>query len=263
MEDEKVDTLWERAKQEILLPEKTEDQLDVLAEAASREVVPWAKFHKWNVYYHARDRSPIRSPHVPDANGDDVLEVVDIVNEFFYKGKPNWKYLSKHVDYYVFFFVTEGRIRSDHNKKTRIFKKSRNGLTWLTWSSILKKSKPNDWNEPISCYDDWMPLFKHISDTCNLVMTQILRRLSSYDLSRGARQKYQNLLNHPEFVATQKGREHAHKNFLWRYIGRAKGGNAGYTKPPAAERVPKQSVHQMMRDIHVWLPDMRTRKTKK
>ena len=73
------------------------------------------------------------------------------------------------------------------------------------------------------------------------------------DASKFLKTRLENILNHPEIVPYQKHlNAQLHKQYRW-YFSRPprKGGKTGRASAPL--RIPKVSVHQMMKYYHVWL----------
>ena len=246
----------------LLLPEKSEEELDKIAELYQREKIPWISMSLFHKYKLAEKRKRMRLPlEFLTQSEFEIPAVQEVVERFFRNGKPIGNFLGQYVDFWIFFFVTDGRVRSDHNKKTRIFTFERGDLSPVTWSSVLKNSCNVSWD--VVRHDDVYPLVLKINDACNDVLTSIRRRIRQLPIKNAFfRATCENLTNHPEFVPFQNNRQYEHKNFRWRFQAHSLGGNCGKCAPPKSQLLNKQSVHFMMRDLHEWLPCLRNKTSK-
>lgn len=124
----KLDEMLEHDLTITMLPEKSEEELDTLAERFATTKIPWDHLWKYHVYKLAVKRKQMNLPQSLEKGDFEIRNVDDIVVEFFRNQKPLYQpHLSHFIDYWIFYFVTEGRIRSDHNKKMRRFKYLRGG----------------------------------------------------------------------------------------------------------------------------------------
>ena len=188
----------------------------------------------------------------------------DIADTFFYDGKPCLlPRMGKYVDYWIFWAVTQGRFRCNHNKIVKMFKyKKPDNVSMLRWAEILKRSTPDEW-DTLNDDSEKYALFISITDICNHVLIAIQRKLGDCELNTASRRLcYQNLNRHPEFVPYQSNRTPAHKQYTWKYQPVKLGGNQGYSVPSRPDRVAKVSVHSMMRELNTWLPCLRKRNAK-
>ena len=244
------------------LSEKSEEELDRMAELYQQEKIPWAHLSLFHDYKLALKRRRMHLPSDLTKSDFEIPAVQEVVERFFRNGKPIGNFLGQYVDFWIFFFVTDGRVRSDHNKKTRVFDFERGNLSPVTWSSVLKHSKGADWGAVQQ--DDVYPLVLEINDACNDVLASIRRRCAKFPLKNAYfRATWENLTNHPEFVPFQNNKRYEHKNFRWRFQAHQLGGNCGKGEPQKAQLFDKQSVHFMLRDLHEWLPCLREKKEKK
>ena len=179
-------------------------------------------------------------------------------------GRPRWlPRTGQFVDYWIFWTVTDGRFRADHNKKIKVFRYYRPPeITELRWAHLLKTSEPSDW---VKIPDgDAYELFVKITNACNNVMTGIRRRLHDHEIvSNSGSVCFHNLNRHPEFVPFQNNRTRDHQKYFWRFQPKKKGGNQGLEEPAKPLCIAKMSVHQIMRELHEWLPSFRRRRRKK
>jgi len=225
------------------------------------EVYPYAHLHKYYMYKLALDERSFVPP-VFSKEPFEFRDSVEIVDNFFHKGKPNTKYLGEYVEQWILFFVTEGQFRCNHNKVLREFGKNRDNTNWLVWSTTLAQSTAANWRLVHS--DMMYNQIIDITDTCNAVLSRLLKRLRRVPLT-GAylRAMFTNLQNLPEFVPFQQNRTHMHKEFRWYFERLKKGGNSGYHKAAKPVRLSKHSVHAMLVEYDEWLPSLRKRsKTK-
>jgi len=261
----KLDAMYQRdAADSLKPPELSEKELDEMANRYQIAKIPWDNMWKYHLYKLAEKRRymclRVYLPAELQPHGFEIPTISSIVDEFFKNKKPLYlPHLGQYVDYWIFYFVTSGRIRSDHNKKTRRFNYPRGDMGWVVWSSILKNSNPSDWT--LVEDEDVYPLICSISDTCNAVLTAIRRQLQGIQANTACAQVSGcNLNHHPEFVPFQQNRGGQHKQFRWKFQRLKRGGNAGFKAPHAPLILPKHSIHQMMRELHEWLPSLRTRK---
>ena len=250
------------------VPEKTDEELDQLANRWGDAKIPWDSLWKYHMYklglHRKRLYLPADLPVVTDLDAItsffSTITTDDVVEEFFKNERPLWiPHLGWYVDYWIFYYVTQGRCRSDHNKKTRIFKHAKGRMSWISWSTLLKNSKPSDW--VIVSDDNVFSLICQIADKCNNVLCILRRKLQSIDRKTAfARASFSNLNNHPEFVPFQNNRNRDHIQFKWKFQARNKGGNQGLAIPPKPLGLAKPSVHFMMREYHEWLPSLRAKR---
>ena len=225
-----------------------------------QDVIPWSHLHKYHMFRLALDEKRFFSPTLISAPFE-FRDVTEIVDDFFYKKKPNGKFLGQYVEYWILYFVTEGRYRSNHNKVTKVFTKKRGDLNWMTWSTVLKNAPASDWENvhPDQAYNRII----EITDVCNAVLAVIRRRLRRTTLNTDYRKSiYTNLQNLPEFCPFQQNRTPGHRQFRWYFEQRKKGGNSGLHKRYKAEKMPKHSVHGMLREYNEWVPKIRKRQKK-
>jgi hypothetical protein len=269
----KLDKMLQNDITRLRVPEKTEKELDQLANRWGTAKIPWDTLSKYHLYqlglHRKRMYLPADLPEVVNMNTDlltsffSVTTADEIVEEFFKNGRPLWvPHLGWYADYWVFWYVTHGRIRSDHNKKTRVFKHTKGDMSWITWSSVLKNSKPSDW---IIINDDTVfQLICQVADRCNNVLCILRRNLQAIELNTAAaRASFTNLNTHPEFVPFQQNRTRDHTQFRWKFQAKKKGGNQGFAAPAFPLGLAKQSVHFMMRELHEWLPSLRAKRQPK
>ena len=225
------------------------------------DTIPWSHLHKYHMYCQALAEKQFMYPELVSAPFE-FRDVGDIVEDFFHSTKPKGKFLGQYVEYWILYFVTEGRYRTNHNKVTRVFKHTRGDLKWMLWSTILKNSPVSAW-ETVHC-DRSYNLILEITEMCNAVLAAIRRRLRRTTLNTNYRKSlYTNLQNLPEFCPFQNNRTPGHKQFRWYFEQRKKGGNGGLHKKPKAERFPKHSVHGMLREYYEWMPKIRKHNVKR
>ena len=239
----------------------TPQQMETHMKAYLSAKLPWDYMSKYYRYKLAMVRRAFIKPKLKEAENRLELPDEHVISEnFFYKNNPCLlPRMGKFVDYWIFWEVTQGRFRCNHNKVVKVYKYEKtNDISMLRWAEILKRSTADDWqtlNET-----EKYGLFLSITDTCNNVLIAIQRRLGDCELDTCSRRVcYQNLNRHPEFVPFQSNRTPAHKQYSWKYQAKKLGGNQGYTEPSRSDRVPKVSIHSMMREINTWLPSLRTR----
>jgi hypothetical protein len=223
------------------------------------EVLPYAHLYKYSMYKHAINEKRVRIPKLPNNPFFEFPSTVDVVEEFFHKGKPISNYLGQYIEQWILFFVTEGRYRSNANQGLFMYAKERGDLNWMTWSTVLQQSSPADWT---SIHDDIKyNAFIQITEQCNAVLSRLMKRLRRTKIHTNYRKVvFTNLQNLPEFVPFQQNRNNLHKQFRWYFQPVKKGGNAGYKKAAKAERFPKPSIQAMLKEYGEWLPSFRKRK---
>ena len=62
-----------------------------------------------------------------------------------------------------------------------------------------------------------------------------------------------NFKNMPDFVWSQGGRGHEHKQRMWKHVPRSRGGNQRDLKPQPSVKNEQDSIKQMMEDYNQWL----------
>ena len=245
----------------VILPKKTLKQLYAMQDKYASEKIPWKHLAFYHEYKLAKKRQRLALPKDLIESEFQRRQTAVVVDEFFRDGKPMlmMPHLGQMVDYWIFYFVTDGRIRSDHNKKTRIFKFERGGINYVTWATILKRSEGKDWL-PVDEAKAY-PLICGITEACNDVLSEIRRKLQGLQIKGDCkRNQFQNLNNHPEFVPFQQNRTYDHKRFVWRYQPRKIGGNGGRYPPGRPTRLEKNSIHKMTMELHEWLPNFRAKR---
>ena len=267
----KLDKMLQNDISLMKVPEKTEEELDILAKKWGDAKIPWDSLWKYHMYKLGLHRKRLYLPADLPVETDltvvtaffSLTTTLEVVEEFFKNGKPLWiPHLGMYVDYWILYYVTQGRCRSDHNKKTRIFKHVKGDMSWISWSTLLKNSKPSDWVILPDC--DVFSLICNIADKCNNVLCLLRRRTQSIDRKTAvSRASFSNLNTHPEFVPFQNNRNRDHVQFRWKYQAKKLGGNQGLSTPAKPLGLAKQSVHFMLREFHEWLPSLRAKRVGK
>jgi hypothetical protein len=244
------------------LPPLTVEEVLAHAESYNRARIPWDHLTKYYVFRTALSQKHIIPPSLSEAQ--ELLELPnshDIIDKFFVDGKPALlPSLGQYCDYWIVFRATEGRFRSDHNKKLKAFRFAKPlGMSNLRWAHTLKVSKPSDW---ISVSDpDKYETFIKITDACNNILCGIRRRLQNLEIvTNSGRACFQNLNHHPEFVPFQNNRTRDHQKYSWKFQRKQLGGNQGFADAEKPLCVAKQSVHFILRELHEWLPSFRRRR---
>ena len=214
------------------------------------------KCYMWkrgNMYY---ERNKLIQPH-PKRNSASFwwdfkeLEMDIMVSEFFTEktGKPRFHRLAQNVDKWLVWAVTQGFYRMDKFKNIYVFK----GVN----PTILDLHDSKGWWDNASSPQDNFPILRDITDAVNRLYAAVLCRLSRIEpRTKSLTCLLQNLINLPEFVMFQSYRGHDHKQFLWRY---QPGPKRGSKTPTAAKpvRIPKHSVHWILMNYHLWLPQIK------
>ena len=244
----------------------SEDEITAHVESYTRSKIPWDHLNKYYRYRRALECKPIVKTTLSEAESPhDLPEVDDAVDSFFKSDcRPRWlPRTGQFVDYWIFWAITQGRFRADHNKKLKVFRYCRPPhITELRWAQLLKDSEAADWVQVPD--NDSYDIFLQITDACNNVLTGIRRRLRDTEITTNSgRVCFYNLNRHPEFVPFQNNRTRDHQKYFWKFQPKNKGGNQGYEEPAKPLCIPKQSVHFLMRELHEWLPSFRRRRRKK
>ena len=160
-------------------------------------------------------------------------------------GKPRLFRLGQQFDWWIFWAVTHGFYRMDRNK--RIFTYVAEGHP-----TILDFADSKGFWDKCSCGEGF-PILAEITESCNRLIAAVLARFSRYQKRTKAVVCYlENIIRMPEMVMFQSYRGHDHKQFRWHYQA---GPPAGGKTPRVAKplQIPKQSVHWMMMNYHLWL----------
>ena len=240
----------------------TVDEILAHVDSYNRAKIPWDHLNKYFVYRSALSQKHIIEPKMSEP--ENILELPDchdIIDSFFVDGKPRFlPSLGQFVDYWIVWKATEGRFRSDHNKKMKVFRFAKpGGMSNLRWAHSLKSSKPSDW---ITVTDpEKYETFIKICDACNNVLCGIRRRLQDLEITTNSGKTcFANLNQHPEFVPFQNNRTRDHQKYSWKFQARKLGGNQGYEDSAKPLTIAKQSVHFILREFHEWLPSFRRRR---
>ena len=260
----KLDTMFTKDQQSVQLPPLSEDEIMKHVENYITADAPWDYLSKYFRYRLALQQKRFVIPEMKES--EDVLqleECSDVVDQFFPNGKPCLlPMMGKYVDYWIIFLVTEGRFRSDHNKKMKYYKFERPlTMSLIRWSETLCRSQPKDWVKVPE--EDTYKLFKQITENSQDILIRIRSKFQHCDIkSNSEKVCFDNLNRHPEIVPFQNNRNGEHQKYLWKFQAREKGGNGGYHKPSRPICISKQSVHFILREFHEWLPSIRRRQKK-
>jgi hypothetical protein len=175
----------------------------------------------------------------------------DMLLGFFDDGKPFLSHMGPHVDKYIFWVVTQGKYRSDSNKKLSVYQG--------TDTDILKflYGDKNMWLRVDE--DVGFRIIKAITETCNQLFEEILVKMTRYNSGSAAYLcRLTNLQNLPEFVQFQKWRKHEHKSHIWYYCPKKQGGKMPDIPAIAPMKNKTHSVHRMLLTYHFWLPSLKS-----
>lgn len=170
----------------------------------------------------------------------------ELLSCFFTKGRPIWSRLGQSVDRWLVWAVTQGRYRMDAVKNLYAFKGRDHSILHLANSKGF-------WDTVHPAWENF-PILRDITAACNSLCDELLRRVqrcgSTTAMCKNTRE---NLINLPELVMFQSYRTHDHKHFRWHY---QPGATQGAVTPDAAKpmRLPKHSVHHILKEYHAWLP---------
>ena len=179
-----------------------------------------------------------------------------LLREFFTDtGKPRLGRLGQHFDKWLVWCVTGGRYRMDQKKKMWVFKGMEPSILHLLQSK-------GHWERVNQCCEGF-PILSDITDECNRAYAAILRKLSQHEGKQTKYFKciYHNLICHPHMVMFQSYLKPDHKQYRWHFLPEPCGGNkTGKTAKPL--RLRKNSVHWILMNYHLWLPEI-TQKLKR
>ena len=178
----------------------------------------------------------------------------DVVSHFVQaNGRPSLRKFDKSSHLCILYYVTQGRFRSDKNKRLWYFAGTPNDSEDSAW---LASIKANNTNEYWKLVDNPFEKLEEISTLCNSVYEELLYSLE-HTTGNTSRDMFKNILVNfrrlPEFVAYQSHRGHVHKQHVWSFVGVLKGGNGGRGEP--AKSIPNriQSIHWYLTKYHVFL----------
>ena len=84
----------------LLLPEKSEEELDKIAELYQREKIPWISMSLFHEYKLAEKRKRMRLPlEFLGQSEFKIPAVQEVVERFFRNGKPIGNFLGQYVDF--------------------------------------------------------------------------------------------------------------------------------------------------------------------
>jgi len=177
----------------------------------------------------------------------------EMMKEFFDKtGKPRLSRLGQNVDWWIFWSVTNGFYRMDRKKRT---------FTYVAAGqpTILDFADSKGFWDKCSGGDGGFPILAEVTESCNRLIAAVLARFSRYQKRTKPVVCFtENMIRLPEMVMFQSYRGHDHKQFRWHYQA---GPRAGGKTPRVAKPllIPKQSVHWMMMNYHLWLPAIKNK----
>lgn len=176
----------------------------------------------------------------------------EMMKDFFHTdGRPRLGRLGQNFDWWIFWSVTQGFYRMD--RKKRIFTYVGEGQP-----TILDFADSKGFWEKCLC-EEGFPILADITDACNRLIAAVLTRFSRYKKrTKTVLCFLENMIRLPEMVMFQSYRKHDHKQFRWIYqVGPKMGGKS----PPVAKPlpIPKQSVHWMLMNYHLWLPALKNK----
>jgi len=168
-------------------------------------------------------------------------------------GKPRLARLAQKFDWWIFWAVTNGFYRSD--RKKRVFTYVAAGEP-----TILDFADSKGYWDNCSSGDGF-PIVGEITESCNRLIAAVLARFGRVCYKKRTKTVIcylENIIRLPEMVMFQSYRNHDHKQFRWHYQAGPKTGNR---TPKVAKplQIPKQSVHWMMMNYHLWLPPIKTK----
>ena len=174
----------------------------------------------------------------------------EMIGDFFVSEKPKLTHLGRHADLYIIWSVTQGRYRSDTNKRVWCFLGEDPAILKLRYADR------NAWHKLLE--SDGFQIVKEVTALCNQLYAEILHRLMRYDgKSKFYKACLENYRNLPEFEQFQSHRGREHKTNTWQFQGAPQGGNKPAFKPIKAVANKIHSVHRTLLNYHVWLPDLR------
>ena len=164
--------------------------------------------------------------------------------EFFTKkGKIILDRLRTRADQWIFWTVTQGLFRMGSRNKLYVFQGPPDIL-------MLRHSKKKCWARA----PDYNTLIAEITNSCNTLKRRLMAVLDRYDSrTKGFLVCRDNFKNMPDFVWSQGGRGHEHKQRMWKHVPRSRGGNQRDLKPQPSVKNEQDSIKQMMEDYNQWL----------
>jgi hypothetical protein len=199
------------------------------------------KEHRLNLLF--KQAEPVET----DLNNFTETSDRETMNVFFPNGKYNCTRFGQYVDKFIFWAVTGGCYKSDKNKRVWVWTGDKTDMRHIT--DIRTK---NLW----VLMDNGFPIIEEIASECNRVLELLKEALHmkyTPDVSDYFKTRLENLENHPEIVAYQRHlNAQLHKQYRW-YFQRPPRQGGKRQKASAPQRIPKISVHQMMKHYHIWL----------
>ena len=174
----------------------------------------------------------------------------EMLKDFFKGGNPKLYRLGQSADMWIFWSVTQGMYRMNRLKQMFVFQGQSPDIL------RLKHGSENFWYQVPE--HRGFQICHHITDTCNLLYSQILQKFVRCNNRNTYRKN--SLINFrkiAEFVQFQTYRSCEHKQRRWTYQGRTRGGNMSTLKASPSIPHPQHSVHRILTDYHMWLPTVR------